>query len=90
MFICRGLDSSSCSQCVKLLHKLTRQGKTVICTLHQPSASLFQLFDHVYVLADGKCIYNGSTKNLVPYLKSVNMPCPQYYNPADYGKKMVE
>ncbi|KAJ8947360.1 hypothetical protein NQ318_002886 [Aromia moschata] len=79
-----GLDSSSCMSCVRLLKELARQGRTIVCTIHQPSASLFQLFDQVYVLAAGNCLYQGDTANLITFLQNVGFPCPMFHNPADY------
>lgn len=71
---------------ITLLKRLAAQGRTIICTIHQPSARLFQEFQQVYVLALGECLYQGSTDNLVPFLQSVQLPCPMYHNPADYSK----
>nr|CAD7446316.1 unnamed protein product [Timema bartmani] len=79
-----GLDIVSAKQCLNVLHTLSRQGRTIVCTIHQPSASLFQLFDHVYVVSAGLCVYQGTTGGLVSFLSSVGLSCPVHYNPADY------
>lgn len=72
-----------------MLKLLARQGRTIICTIHQPTASHFQLFDQVYVLAKGQCVFQGASQQLVPFMSSVGLHCPKHYNPADYGKYKI-
>lgn len=62
------------------------EGRNVICTIHQPSALTFSMFDHLYAIANGQCIYAGGAYNLVPFLGALNLHCPESYNPADYCK----
>ncbi|ENN82434.1 hypothetical protein YQE_01188, partial [Dendroctonus ponderosae] len=73
-------------QSKKAAVKISRLDRTVICTIHQPPASLFQNFDQVYVVAKGYCVYNGSPASLVPFLSKAHFPCPSTYTPADYSK----
>lgn len=74
------------TQVVMLLKQLAQEGRTIVCTIHQPSALVFGLFDHLYAIAEGQCIYSGDTQLLVPYLAESDLICPETYNPSDYSK----
>ncbi|KAL1129139.1 hypothetical protein AAG570_013670 [Ranatra chinensis] len=84
-----GLDNVSAGSILRLLQHVAHQGRTVICTIHQPSAKHFRYFDRVYVVGKGKCIYHGSTDHLVPFLSSAGLPCPINHNPADFSKLSI-
>ncbi|XP_022165957.1 ATP-binding cassette sub-family G member 1 isoform X2 [Myzus persicae] len=80
-----GLDSQSCSQFVSLMADLAHnQSRTMVCTLHQPSALLFEKFDQVYALSSGQCIYQGPPNFVIPYFAERAIVCPPYHNPADF------
>lgn len=81
-----GLDDLSCSQCISLLKLLAEGGRTVICSLHSPSTKLFAMFDNVYIVSGGQCMYQGIGLEVVPFLSSIGLTCPTHYNPADFGK----
>ncbi|KAL4715556.1 hypothetical protein ACJJTC_009182 [Scirpophaga incertulas] len=79
-----GLDDVASSTCLSLLKRVARGGRTVVCSLHTPSARLFAELDHVFVVAGGRCAYHGSAAGVVPFLADLNLPCPTTYNPADF------
>ncbi|XP_063244675.1 ATP-binding cassette sub-family G member 4-like, partial [Bacillus rossius redtenbacheri] len=79
-----GLDVVTMKKCIMFLKTLARQGRTIVCTVHQPSSSLFRQFDNVLVLARGRCVYHGSPGHVVHFLEAVDLPCPTSHNPADF------
>lgn len=85
-FVYSGLDSSTSTQVVSLLKKLALEGRTIISTIHQPSAIVIGMFDHLYAVAEGKCIFSGATNSLIPFLRDLDLVCPESYNPTDYRK----
>ncbi|CAG9820171.1 unnamed protein product [Phaedon cochleariae] len=85
-----GLDCSAGSQCIQLLKKLARSGKTIICTIHQPNAKMYETFDHIYMMAYGKCVYQGASTHTVDYLAASGFHCPIYHNPADFIIEVVK
>lgn len=55
-----GLDSDTAWSICTLLRKLANNGQAILCTIHQPSGTLFQMFDSLLFLAVGKTLYFGN------------------------------
>ncbi|KAL1620268.1 Multidrug resistance protein [Neofusicoccum ribis] len=85
-----GLDSQTSWSICNLMEKLTKSGQAILCTIHQPSAMLFQRFDRLLLLAKGgRTVYFGeigkNSKTLIDYFVRNGVPdCPSNANPAEY------
>ncbi|KAF7491271.1 Protein white [Sarcoptes scabiei] len=79
-----GLDSFMASNLVSIINKLARSGRTLICTIHQPSSETFEMFQNLLLLADGRIAYFGELKDAVRHFSSIGYRCPENYNPADF------
>ncbi|UJR27422.1 hypothetical protein I4U23_008712 [Adineta vaga] len=84
-----GLDSTSAVSLMDVLRELAMQGKTIITSIHQPSSQIFQSFDQLILLADGKAIFMGRPSNALAYFSTMGHQCPAQYNPADYVMDLV-
>lgn len=89
MVFSSGLDSVSSAQVVSHLRNLALGGRTVVCVIHQPSSRIFDMFDDLYVVANGRIIYGGPVSDMVTVFQTAGFKCPQYYNRADFGKILV-
>lgn len=85
-----GLDSQTSWAILDLLEKLTKSGQAILCTIHQPSAMLFQRFDRLLFLQrGGKTVYFGdigkNSKVMTDYFERNGAPpCPADANPAEW------
>ncbi|CAI2360246.1 unnamed protein product [Moneuplotes crassus] len=82
-----GLDSFTANKIVRLLVDQSRQGRTIIATIHQPSSSTFALFDRLILLMDGHLIYQGKADQATNYFQGLGFKVPTYANPADFFLK---
>uniref|UniRef100_A0AAQ5Z1M2 ABC transporter domain-containing protein n=1 Tax=Amphiprion ocellaris TaxID=80972 RepID=A0AAQ5Z1M2_AMPOC len=79
-----GLDSNTANCIINLLHKLSRQGKTVIFSIHQPRYSIFKQFDHLTLMHKGEVVYAGAAGNALDYFTGLGYQIESFDNPADF------
>ncbi|KAM6506920.1 hypothetical protein FALCPG4_018738 [Fusarium falciforme] len=90
-----GLDSQSSWAICSFLRKLANSGQAVLCTVHQPSAILFQQFDRLLFLTKGgRSVYFGNigedSRILLTYFESNGArACDREENPAEYILEIV-
>ncbi|CAH0037575.1 unnamed protein product [Clonostachys solani] len=90
-----GLDGQSAYNIIRFLRKLVDGGQAVLCTIHQPSAVLFEAFDSVLLLAKGgRMTYFGETgtdsKTLLDYFARNGAPCEEGVNPAEHIVESIQ
>jgi len=85
---------------MEYLHQLSEKGRkiifnfilqcflylkgTIIFSIHQPRYSIFKLFDSLFLIAAGRCVYHGPARDVLPFFSSVGFPCEEHENPADF------
>ncbi|KAK5733163.1 Multidrug resistance protein [Elasticomyces elasticus] len=90
-----GLDSQTSWAICDLMEKLKNSGQAILCTIHQPSAMLFQRFDRLLFLAKGgRTVYFGevgeNSKVLSRYFERNGAhKCPPNANPAEWMLEVI-
>lgn len=90
-----GLDSQSAWAIVQVLRKLALAGQAILCTIHQPSATLFEQFDRLLLLKKGgQTVYFGpvgrNSHSVLSYFESKGARrCQPDENPAEYVLEVI-
>lgn len=69
-----GLDSTAASAVVAAVKEISKTGRIIIMTLHQPSATVFDMIDDLIVLSKGQLAYYGSVDSAPAYFAEIGAP----------------
>uniref|UniRef100_A0A2N9FK97 ABC transporter domain-containing protein n=1 Tax=Fagus sylvatica TaxID=28930 RepID=A0A2N9FK97_FAGSY len=86
-----GLDARAAAIVMRTVRNTVDTGRTVVCTIHQPSIDIFEAFDELFLMKrGGQVIYAGSlgrrSHKLVEYFEAIpGVPkIKEGYNPATW------
>ncbi|KAL5975651.1 Pleiotropic drug resistance protein tur2 [Asimina triloba] len=86
-----GLDARAAAIVMRTVRNTVDTGRTVVCTIHQPSIDIFEAFDELFLMKrGGEEIYVGplghNSCHLIKYFESVNgvTKIKDGYNPATW------
>ncbi|KAM0013873.1 putative ABC transporter, AAA+ ATPase domain, P-loop containing nucleoside triphosphate hydrolase [Helianthus debilis subsp. tardiflorus] len=86
-----GLDSSSSQLLLKALRREAHEGVNVCMVVHQPSYSLFRMFDDLILLAKGGLVaYLGPVSQVEEYFSGIGIHVPERVNPPDHYIDILE
>ncbi|CAH1102771.1 unnamed protein product [Psylliodes chrysocephalus] len=84
-----GLDSYSAQKLVTMMNRMAAAGKTILCTIHQPSSDIFAMFSQLILVADGRIAFMGSNYSALEFFERMGYVCPSSYSPADFYIKTL-
>ncbi|XP_072051511.1 broad substrate specificity ATP-binding cassette transporter ABCG2-like [Amphiura filiformis] len=79
-----GLDASTAGSVITLLSQLSRRGRTIIFSIHQPRYQIYCLFNTLHLLSRGETVYHGATTDVLNFFTANGYVCQEHDNPADF------
>ncbi|KDO26430.1 hypothetical protein SPRG_08233 [Saprolegnia parasitica CBS 223.65] len=91
-----GLDARAALRIMKGLTQIAKSGRTIVCTIHQPSSEVFEMFDQLLLLKrGGHTVFFGplgtGSAHLIEYLEAIpGTPAIQPgHNPATWMLEII-
>ncbi|XP_051200816.1 ABC transporter G family member 28 [Lolium perenne] len=86
-----GLDSASSLLLLRALRREALEGVNISMVVHQPSYTLYNMFDDLILLAKGgMTVYHGPVKKVEEYFQGLGIVVPDRVNPPDYYIDILE
>ncbi|OIT07726.1 PREDICTED: ABC transporter G family member 11-like [Nicotiana attenuata] len=83
-----GLDSAASYYVMKTIASQCK-GRTIVASIHQPSAEVFALFHSLCLLSSGRTVYFGPASAAIEFFALSGFPCPTLQNPSDHFLKTI-
>ncbi|XP_019414567.1 PREDICTED: ABC transporter G family member 38 [Lupinus angustifolius] len=91
-----GLDARAAAIVMRTVRNTVDTGRTVVCTIHQPSIDIFESFDELFLLTrGGEEIYSGpigpQSRHLIEYFQRISQVgrIRDGYNPATWALEVT-
>lgn len=91
-----GLDAYAAGIVMRAVQNIAASGRTIMCTIHQPSSEIFLAFTHLLVLQKGgRTVFFGAQGSecsaLIRFLESIpgTVPLKEGINPANWMLEVV-
>lgn len=74
---------------MKCLKDLAKRGKTIVFSIHQPRPNVYDLFDYLLLVSQGRVAYCGPAKDAQSHFLKLGYKMPDSLYVADYLSKRV-
>ncbi len=79
-----GLDSFQAMAIMDSMKAMALNNRLVVAVIHQPRSNIFDTFDKLLLLSEGRTIYLGNARDALKYFEAAGFPSPLFHNPADF------
>jgi len=79
-----GLGPLEAKSVIRSLQSVAKQGRTVLCSVHDPLSEMWKDFDDIILLSEGRLVFCGTREEALDHFALRGMEAPKGYNRAEY------
>ncbi|KAL6008799.1 hypothetical protein ACLOJK_022025 [Asimina triloba] len=88
--ISNGLDSSTTFQIISCLQQFVHITEaTALISLLQPAPEIYDMFDDIILIAEGKIVYHGPRGDVLTYFEECGFQCPKRKGVTDFLQEVI-
>lgn len=78
------LDPLEAKSVIRSLQTIAKQGRTVLCSVHDPHSDMWDHFDDIILLSEGRVVFCGAREEALDHFVLRGMEVPKGYNRAEF------